>query len=106
MANFAKVLDGNVIDIMVADQDFMDTFIDTSPGTWVEAFPDAAGDPEKRYNFCGVGDSYNRVADAFYTKSPYPSWTLDTTTYTWEAPIERPSEPSRWNEEDGQWIAV
>ena len=36
MAHYAKVLDGKVIEIMVAEPDFMSTFVDETPGTWIE----------------------------------------------------------------------
>ena len=36
MAHYAKVRDGKVIEVIVADQDFMDNMIDTSPGKWIQ----------------------------------------------------------------------
>ena len=50
--------------VIKADADFFDTFVDDSPGDWIEAFSDANGDAAKRYNFCGVGDNYDTAADA------------------------------------------
>lgn len=106
MAHYAKIVDKKVVNLIKADADFFDTFVDDSPGDWIEAFMDANGDSAKRYNFCGVGDNYDVVADAFYAKQPYPSWTLNTTNYTWEAPVATPSEPSYWDEENQQWVAM
>jgi len=106
MAYYAKVVNKKVVNVIKANADFFDTFVDDSPGDWIEAFPDAGGDSDKRYNFCGVEDNYNAVADAFYSAKPYPSWTLNTTTYTWEAPVATPSEPSWWDEENNQWVSM
>jgi hypothetical protein len=55
----------------------------------------------------GVGDFYDAVADVFYQPSPYPSWTLNTTTYEWEPPVPHPGYDDKkyyWNEETQQWI--
>ena len=106
MAHYAKIVNQKVVNIIKADAEFFDTFVDDSPGDWVEAYPDANGDSAKRYNFCGVGDNYDATADAFYRSKPYDSWTLNTTTYTWEAPVAVPSEPSYWDEETQQWVAM
>ena len=35
MSYFAKVVDGIVINVIRADQDFMDNYIDTVPGAWI-----------------------------------------------------------------------
>jgi len=106
MAYYAKIVNQKVVNVIKADADFFDTFVDDSPGDWIEAFSDAGGDSTKKYNFCGVGDNYDASATAFYSIKPYPSWTLNTTTYTWEAPITTPSEPSWWDEENNQWVLM
>ena len=106
MAYYAKIVNQKVVNVIKADADFFDTFVDDSPGDWIEAFPDAGGDSDKRYNFCGVEDNYDAVADAFYSAKPYPSWTLNTTTYTWEAPVATPSEKRWWDEENNQWDSL
>ena len=36
MAHFAKVLDGKVIQVIVAEQEFIDTFVDETPGKWIQ----------------------------------------------------------------------
>ena len=43
-----------------------------------------------RYNYAGIGNFYDREADAFYKPAPYPSWVLDRDTFTWHAPVARP----------------
>lgn len=108
MAIFAKVLDGVVIDVIAAESDFFDTFIDSSPGTWIETFKNANGESSKRYNYAGIGRLYNAQADAFYPPQPFNSWTLNTSTYLWEPPVAYPADNSAytWNEADQRWDAV
>ena len=102
---FAKVRNGIVIDVMVANQEFMDNFIDTSPGTWIETKEDGS----IRKNYAGIGFSYDSTRDAFIPPQPYPSWTLDEDTCTWTPPIPYPDVTSNnyeWNETDQQWDEV
>ena len=106
MANFAKVLDGVVVEVLSAEAAFFDTYIDSSPGNWIETFKDANGKASKRYNYAGVGRLYNVQADAFYAPQPFDSWTLNTTTYLWEPPVPYPSNGTshRWDEDTRAWV--
>ena len=121
MAHYAKVVDGTVVHVIVAEADFFDSFIDNSPGIWLQTSyntfggvhynpitkePDSAS--QLRYNYASVGGLYDQDADAFYEKQPYPSWTLNTETYLWEAPTSRPNVQDRfkWNEETQSWDQV
>lgn len=36
MGHYAKVLDGKVVKVIVADASFFNTFVDDSPGTWIK----------------------------------------------------------------------
>jgi hypothetical protein len=57
-----------------------------------------------RNKFAGEGDVYDPEADVFYSPSPYPSWTLNRTTWNWEAPSPRPEGLYIWNEETLSWV--
>ena len=62
-----------------------------------------------RKNYAGIGYIYDPTNDVFYTPSPYPSWTIDTTTWTWQSPIPCPTDgtfeqPYSWDETTKQWI--
>ena len=66
-------------------------------------------DYTSRMNFATVGGTYDKNLDVFYSAQPYPSWTLNTTTYTWEAPIARPTNAAytyKWNELEQVWDAI
>lgn len=101
---FAKVRNGIVIDVMVADQDFMDNFIDSSAGQWIETKEDGS----IRKNYAGIGFSYDSTKDAFIPPQLYPSWTLDESTCKWEPPVAYPSDDKMyvWNETTKAWDEV
>ena len=114
MAHYAKVVDGTVTKVIVAEAEFFDTFIDDSPGEWIQtsynthAGKHLDGGTPLRYNFAGIGYTYNASADAFIPPKNFPSWTLNTDTYTWEPPVAYPDSggPYEWNEEDQTWDAM
>lgn len=116
MAHYAKVLDGVVTKVIVAEASFFDTFVDTSPGQWVQTSYNThggvhlLGGTPLRYNYAGVGFIYDADADAFYAPQPFPSWTLNTSTYLWEPPVAMPDDSDTvrymWNEDDQQWDAA
>ena len=118
MAHFAKVVNGKVDQVIVAEPDFFDSFVDSSPGEWIQTSYNTRGgahyDPETnepdggealRKNFAGVGYNYDAQADAFYPPQPYASWILDTDTYLWNPPVAMPDDGNRytWNEETTSW---
>jgi len=101
---WAKVVDGLVVKVIVANDDFFETFIDDSAGTWIETKMDGS----IRKNYAGIGFSYDQGRDAFIPPQPFPSWTLNETTCRWEAPVECPNDGNmyEWNETDQQWDEV
>jgi len=81
MSHFAKVVDGKVIEVIVAEQDF----IDNLDGTWIQTSYNTHGNqhPEGRPlrgNYAGIGFTYDDTNDVFYAPQPYPSWSLNNTT--------------------------
>ena len=97
MAHYAKVLDGKVTNVIVADQDFFTTFVDTEPGEWIQTSYNTYGGVHRlggtplRKNYAGIGYSYDRTKDAFIPPKPYSSWILDDTTCQWKSPIDMPT---------------
>lgn len=61
-----------------------------------------------RYNFASKGFVYDEVRDAFIPPKPFESWILNEETCTWNPPIERPSDDTRytWNEENVRWELI
>jgi|SRR5210317_754633 hypothetical protein len=121
MAHFAKVVDGIVSQVIVAEPEFFDTFVDSSPGTWLQTsyntrggvhYNPETGEPDGgvalRKNYAGVGFTYDAVRDAFYAPQPYPSWTLNETSCAWEAPVAYPDDGQGyiWNEDTQAWDAL
>ena len=109
MAHFAKIVDGLVTNVIVAEQDF----IDTQSGTWVQTSYNTYGGVHSdggtplRKNFAAIGYTYDSTADAFYAPRPYASWTLNSGTCLWEPPTARPSDATNryvWNEGATAWV--
>ena len=91
MSHFAKVCDGKVVQVIVAEQEFFDTFVDSSPGQWIQtSYNTIAGQhPEGRplrKNYAGLGFTYDAVRDAFIPPQPDETWALDEETCQWVNP--------------------
>ena len=61
-----------------------------------------------RGNYAGIGYIYDKTHDVFYAPSPYASWRLNTTTWSWEAPTAMPTDGKsyRWDEPTTSWVEV
>jgi hypothetical protein len=120
MGHFAKVVDGKVTQVIVAEPEFFQTFVDSSPGTWLQTSyntrggvhyqPDSetpSADQSKalRKNYAGVGYDYDAARDAFIPPQPFPSWTLDSQTCLWNAPVAYPADGKlyTWDEATTSW---
>ncbi len=120
MAHYAKVLNQKVQKVIVAEEDFFNTFVDSSPGEWIKTSYNTSGgvhyqpnsntpsdDQSKalRKNYAGVGYTYDQTRDAFIPPKPFNSWTLNETTCLWDPPVVYPTDGQNytWNEETQQW---
>jgi hypothetical protein len=96
MSDYAKVLNGKVLKVIVADADFFKNFKDTSPGTWLQTSYNTRGNvhygangqpdglPPLRGNYAGIGYTYDAINDVFYAPMPTEgNWVLDEQTWTW-----------------------
>jgi len=112
MAHFAKVSNGVVVQVIVAEPEFFQTFVDTSPGEWIQTSYNTYGGqhPEGRplrKNYAGIGSTYDRTRDAFIPPKPYASWTLNEDTCLWDAPTPMPTDGVyTWDESTTSWVAV
>jgi hypothetical protein len=123
MAHFAKVLNNIVEKVIVAEPEFFERFVDSSPGEWIQTSYNTRGgihyNPETREpsedqskalrkNYAGVGYTYDKKLDAFIPPKPYASWILDEQTCLWNAPTVYPEDDKNytWNEDTLSWDEV
>jgi hypothetical protein len=123
MAHFAKVFNGLVTQVIVAEPEFFNTFVDSSPGEWIQTSYNTRGgvhyqpgssisstDQTKalRKNYAGIGYSYDREKDAFIPPKPYNSWTLNEDSCLWEPPVVYPTDGNiyAWDEDLLNWVLV
>ena len=119
MAHFAKVVNGIVTKVIVAEAEFFNNFVDDSPGEWIQTSYNTKGgvhyqpnsnipseDQTKslRKNYAGIGYTYDAQRDAFIPSKPFNSWTLNETSCLWEAPTSKPDGVAAvWNETSLSW---
>jgi len=119
MAHFAKVENGIVTNVIVAEQDFIDTLEDKN--SWIKTSYNTRGgvhyeantnNPSKdgvplRKNYAGIGYTYDLEKDAFIPPKPFNSWLLNEETCLWEAPVLKPNDELgifyRWDESKNEW---
>lgn len=123
MGHFAKVENGTVTRVIVAEPEFFDTFVDSSPGKWIQTsyntrggvhYDPATGEPSAdqskalRKNYAGKGYIYDAALDAFYPPQPFASWTLNEETCLWEPPVAYPDDGQmyQWDEDTTSWVVV
>lgn len=114
MAHFAKVVDGVVTQVIVAEPEFFSTFVDSSPGEWIQTSYNTRGGVHLnggtplRKNYAGIGYTYDSQRDAFIPPKPYPSWSFNEDTCLWDCPVAYPTDGKKyeWNESSQAWIEV
>jgi hypothetical protein len=114
MAHFAKVTDGKVVKVIVAEPEFFETFVDSSAGEWIQTSYNTQGGVHLlggtplRKNYAGIGYTYDRTRDAFIPPQPFPSWTLNEDTCLWDAPTLYPTDGKRyrWDEPTTSWLEI
>ena len=123
MGHFAKVSNGKVTRVIVAEADFFNNFVDDSPGQWIQTSYNTRGgahyqpntnepseDQSKalRKNYAGIGYTYDSTKDAFIPPQPFNSWTLNEDTCLWDSPVPYPEDGKlyKWNEEIVNWEVI
>jgi hypothetical protein len=114
MAHYAKVNNNIVEQVIVAEAEFFETFVDSSPGEWIQTSYNTKGNQHLlggtplRGNFAGLGSIYDKTNDVFYAPKPYNSWILNESTWLWESPVAMPTDGKdyRWNESTTSWDLV
>ena len=73
-------------------------------------FSEESADQSKalRYRFAGKGSVYDATNDVFYNQQPFASWTLNKTTWEWEAPVAYPTDDKlyKWDEDKKEWVEI
>lgn len=120
MGHFAKIQNGVVTKVIVAEPEFFESFVDDSPGQWIQTSYNTRGgvhygqdgQPDGgvalRKNYAGIGYTYDSDRDAFIPPKPFDSWTLNEDSCLWEPPVSMPDDGNAytWNEETTSWDQV
>jgi len=106
MAHFAKIENGIgtnngiVTNVIVAEQEFVDTqddtWVQTSFNTKGNVHYGQDGEPDDgvalRGNYAGIGYTYDYDNDVFYAPKPHASWILGNNSWLWNPPITYPDD--------------
>lgn len=121
MSHFAKVEGGIVTQVIVVEQDVLDTGLFGDPSLWKQTSYNTRGGihydpitnepddkPAMRGNYAGIGYIYDSELDVFYPSKPFDSWTLNSTTFLWESPVPYPTDDKLydWDEETINWKLI
>jgi hypothetical protein len=110
MAHYAKVENGVVTQVIVADsKEWCEANLG---GTWVQTSYNTQGGVHKlggtplHKNYAGIGYTFDGTG--FAAPQPFPSWNLDSESYLWQAPTPMPTDDKRyaWDEETLAWVEV
>jgi hypothetical protein len=110
MGHYAKVEDGIVTQVIVADgpewceQNLCGEWIQTSYNTYAGVHSEGKFPIHK--NYAGIGYTFDGIG--FAAPQPYPSWIKNTESYVWEAPTPMPTDGKRyeWVEADLAWVEI
>ena len=118
MSHYAKVENGTVTQVIVADQEFINSGAVGDSSAWIQTSYNTRGgihygdngQPDGgvalRKNYAGIGFTYDPALDAFIPSKTFASWVLNPETATWEAPIPMPADSVEyaWDEVQGTWV--
>ena len=119
MSHFAEAQDGIVQNVIVAEQDFIDSGAVGDSSNWIQTSYNTRGGihyaPSShisdngitmRKNYAGIGYTYDSTRNAFYAPQPFPSWLLDDDTCQWNAPTPMPDDGKmyNWDESTINWV--
>ena len=120
MSHFAEIDDdGIVLQVIVAEQDFIDSGLVGDSSNWIQTSYNTRGgiyyepntnNPDGgialRKNYAGIGYTYDGERDAFISPKPFDSWSLDEDTCTWKSPVPYPSDGKTyvWDESAINWV--
>ena len=125
MSHFAEINnDGIVQNVIVAEQDFIDSGAVGDSSNWIQTSYNTRGGihyaPNSiesdggialRKNYAGIGYTYDSAKNVFISPKPFPSWSLDASN-DWQAPVTYPNDVEEnslevfitWDEDNTQWL--
>ena len=114
MSHFAKIENGTVTQVIVVEQDVLDTGLFGDPSLWVQTSYNTLGGQHTlggtplRKNYAGIGYTYDSERDAFIPPTPFNSWLLNEDTCLWEAPTPMPTDDKQysWDEDTLSWVEI
>lgn len=96
MATYVKIENNIVTKLIESEAEFFNTFVDTSPGTWLQS------------DIAAIGDTYDSTAETFIEPKPYASWVRNDGK-GWKPPVNHPTGHEnmyKWDEESTAWVVV
>ena len=118
--NNSDMLDAAGVEDETVGQQYLERHNNWPAQMWIQTSYNTAAGTHKlggtpfRGNYAGIGYIWDEDNNIFYSKKPYPSWVLNTTTATWHSPIgDAPDDLTDeekaafthyvWNEGTGAW---
>jgi len=113
MAHYAFLDENNIVTEVIVGIDEAELIEGLDTETWYGNFRNqvckrTSYNANIRYNYAGIGFTYDSIRDAFIPPKPFASWTLNETTCQWEAPVAYPTdgESYSWDEETTSWVLL
>ena len=113
MAHYAFLDAENVVTEVITGMNETELIEGLLPETWYGNFRGqvckrTSYNNNIRFNYAGIGYTYDTARDAFIAPKPFASWVLDEATCRWTAPVAMPSAggPWTWDEDTESWVAV
>jgi len=112
VAHWARVQNGVVTSVIVIEKEVLDLGHWGDPAEYIQTSYNTSGGKHLlggtplRFNYAGLGYSYDAVRDAFIPPKPFASWLLDEETCLWNAPTPMPTDGKiyNWDEATTSWI--
>ena len=112
MAHYAFLDAENVVTEVITGMNETELIEGLLPETWYGNFRGqvckrTSYNNNIRFNYAGIGYTYDTARDAFIAPKPFASWVLDEATCRWVAPVAMPSEGLwMWDEATVSWVAA
>jgi hypothetical protein len=113
MAHYAFLDENNIVTEVIVGIDETETIDGLTPEEWYGNFRGqrcirTSYNNNIRFNYAGIGFTYDEGRDAFIAPKLFDSWILDEDTCRWEAPVAYPtdSSPHYWDEATTSWVEI